>query len=296
QAQAAHRKNLIQAVENNSLASERDEMEARNVAVVKELHETREALVEVEAELTTLKTLHARRHQHEQQQQHEQVHLQRLHQQQQQQRRRSSSSLHASPLRSTPASTPQQRLRQERRTPQAEDPRTPTTTTTTSTTAPPSHPPYNARDSGGAASLLSSGAAARRRRPEAAGPLPTRARPATSFGRVSAPATVPMGTRRQTAAEEAFATAGGGVAWSGSGEDGAGGRWGGDREGPTVPLPYEHGVPYCHPRASSAVALRRQLMGAGGVRSKGSRGAATTGVFLREDGFPVGDEVSSFGH
>ncbi|CAN0516637.1 unnamed protein product, partial [Ectocarpus sp. 12 AP-2014] len=287
------------AVENNSLASERDEMEARNVAVVKELHETREALVEVKAELTTLKTLHARRHQHEQQQQHEQVHLQRQHQQQQQQRRRSSSSLHASPLRSTPASTPQQRLRQERRTPQAEDPRTPTTTTTTtttSTTAPPSHPPYNARDSGGGASLMSSGAAARRRRPKTAGPLPTRARPATMFGRVSAPATVPMGTRRQTAAEEAFATAGGGVAWSGSGEDGAGGRWGGDREGPTVPLPYEHGVPYCHPRASSAVALRRQLMGAGGVRSKGSRGAATTGVFLREDGFPVGDEVSSFGH
>lgn len=115
------------------------------------------------------------------------------------------------------------------------------------------------------------------------------------FGRVSAPATVPMGTRRQTAAAEAFATAGGGVAWSGSGEDGTGERWGGDREGPAVPLPHEHDVPYCHPRASSAVALRRRLMEAGGERSKDSRGAATTGVYLREDGFPVGDEVSNFG-
>ncbi|CAN0522069.1 unnamed protein product, partial [Ectocarpus sp. 8 AP-2014] len=137
-----------------------------------------------------------------------------------------SSSLYASPLRSTPASARQQRLRQERVTPQTEDPK-PRTSTTTSTTAPPSPPPYNARDSGGAASLLSSGAAMRRRRPETAGPLPTRTRPAAMFGRVSAPATVPMGNRRQTAAEEAFATAGGGVAWSGSGEGGAGGRWGG---------------------------------------------------------------------
>ncbi|CAM9556635.1 unnamed protein product, partial [Ectocarpus fasciculatus] len=113
------------------------------------------------------------------------------------------------------------------------------------------------------------------------------------FGRVSAPATVPVGTRRQTAAAaEAFATAGGGVAWNGSGgEDGTARRWGGDREGPAVPpLPREHGVPYYHPRAPSAVALRRRLMEAGGERSKGSRGATTTGVFSRQDGFPVGDE------
>ncbi|CAM9389766.1 unnamed protein product [Ectocarpus sp. 6 AP-2014] len=116
------------------------------------------------------------------------------------------------------------------------------------------------------------------------------------FGRVSAPATVPMETRRQTTAEEAFATAGGGMAWSGSGEDGAGGEWGGDREGPAVPLPHEHGVPYWHPRASSAVALRRRLMEAGGERSKGSRGAAPAGVFLREDGFPVGDEGRQVAH
>ncbi|CBJ31772.1 expressed unknown protein [Ectocarpus siliculosus] len=116
------------------------------------------------------------------------------------------------------------------------------------------------------------------------------------FGRVSAPATVPMETRRQTTAEEAFATAGGGMAWSGSGEDGAGGEWGGDREGPAVPLPHEHGVPYWHPGASSAVALRRRLMEAGGERSKGRRGAAPAGVFLREDGFPVGDEGQQVAH
>eukprot|EP00903_Cladosiphon_okamuranus_P018704 g17217.t1 len=69
QAQTAHQKNMIQAVENASLRRERDEMEQRGLELTKELRETREALVEAKAELTTLKTLHSRKQQQQQQQQ-----------------------------------------------------------------------------------------------------------------------------------------------------------------------------------------------------------------------------------